>query len=125
MRSTDDDIYMLNYELEVDSITKAVKIIQVEFRRYDEPTQKQREHVDILIECEHVCPICNTSIGVKGMRYTVSGNGLFPSRICHANCINIFNRDGKGIQYNNIVRYLHAEYKRAIEYRDKYWHWLT
>ena len=120
MRSNDSDIHLFK----VSNPIEASVVHSIEFRHYTEPTQKQREHVDILIECEHVCPICNTSIGVKGVRCTVSGDGLFPSRICHADCINSYNRDGKGMQYNTIVYFLYIEYTKAVEYRDKYWHWF-
>ena len=120
MRSEDSDTHLFK----VDSPTEPDVVHSIEFRCYTEPTQKQREYVDILMECEHICPICNTSIGVKGMRYTVSGDGLFPSRICHANCISAYNRDGKGIQYNSIVYFLYIGYTKAVAYRDKYWHWF-
>ena len=124
MRSTDDDIYMLNYELEVDSVTKAVNIIQVEFRCYTEPTKEQCKHIDIILECEDICPICRTKIGYIGNRCTVSGNGLYPSRICHEDCIDSYNK-GKGIEYKTIVSFLHREYNKALELHSKYGHWLT
>ena len=112
------DRYTLDYRTE--EIGKAPVYTPVTFIVKEVPPMYKDDYV------YNDCPLCSEPLDNRGhSRYVITSDGvLFPTVICHRDCVHKYHVNG-AVAYTTIVDRLLYDYNKAIEYAAKYAHWFS